>query len=264
MNKKDNIFLRLIRCSYDIKSLQRYIFDGIGRAILYAALLIFILGGVKGIAATYEFNKSTRDIINTLNEDKYEFTIQDGVLSLNTSPLKFDNNGVFIYFDKDKTLDEADDLKSLTANADTYVLVLKDGICLNPIEGMSSEEKIKYTELSVNSNEKISNKNIIDMINFFKPVIIIMTVVMIIVSSIVSYLILGMIISGLTLLLSAILGIKLNFSEAFSLSMYTGTLPNILITLFSIFAPAVTFDVAVIVGTVLLNYVVLRNMEKVN
>lgn len=262
MNKRDNVFVKLIKCMYDIKSYPKYFVDGAGKALLYAAIFTIIIGGVKGAATTYEVNKSINQTIQTLKEDKYEFEIKNGILELKSSPVKFDDNNALLYLDKEKTLQDIDDLKSLTVNADVYVLMLKDGIYLNSnSQSVPAGQSVKYSELPIEGDEKIDNGYIIDMLNSLKSIIIFMIITISIISTFIWYVVMSALISVFSLLISRLLRLNLRFSQIFSLSMYTGTLPNALITIFFLFVPTVSLDTAATVGTLLLNYVVLKNIR---
>lgn len=262
MNKKDNVFVRLIKCIYDIKSYPKYIVDGVGKALLYAVLFTFIIGGVKGAVTTYEVNKSINQTVQTLKEDKYEFEIKNGTLELKSSPVKFDDNNALLYFDKEKTLQDVDDLKSLTVNADVYVLMLKDGVYLNSnSQSIPDGQSIKYSELLIDGNEKIDNEYIINLLNSLKSIIFFMIIIISIISTFIWYVVMSALIAVFSLLISRLLRLNLRFSHIFSLSMYTGTFPNVLITILFLFVPTVPLDTAAIIGTLLLNYVVLKNIR---
>ena len=50
MNSKTNVFVKLVKSTYNLKEFPKYMKEGIGRAIFYILILSLVVGGVKGIA----------------------------------------------------------------------------------------------------------------------------------------------------------------------------------------------------------------------
>ena len=88
-----------------------------------------------------------------------------------------------------------------------------------------------------------------------------MIIIISIISTFIWYVVMSALIAVFSLLISRLLRLNLRFSHIFSLSMYTGTFPNVLITILFLFVPTVPLDTAAIIGTLLLNYVVLKNIR---
>ena len=66
-------------------------------------------------------------LVEKLEDDNYQFKIKDGVMDIATSPVKIENNNTLVYIDKDTTMAQSNNLRSMTVNADVYILILKDG-----------------------------------------------------------------------------------------------------------------------------------------
>ena len=236
--------------------------EGKGRAVFYILILCLIIGGAKGIADVVNINLSANETIEKLKEDKYQFKIKDGVMDIKTSPVKIDDNNTLVYIDKDTTLAEADNLRSMTINSDVYILILKDGVIVNSTEYSGLPEmKTPYKEIGMNE-EEINNEFVINAINSFKILIYFIVMVVSIVQAFITYLITTLFISVFSMISNRLLKLNLKLGELFSLVAYVGTLPNILITIIGIIIPTVLFSTAGIVGTVVYTGLILNNMKK--
>jgi len=255
MTNKTNVFVKLIKSIHNVSEFPKYMKEGLGRAIFYILILCLIIGGAKGIADSININISANETIEKLQDDKYKFTIKDGVMDVATSPVKIENNRTVIYIDKDTTLAQANNLRSITVNSDVYVLILKDGIVAN-----STEVKTTYKDMGI--EKEIDNKFIINLITNFKIPVFLIVIILTIVKIFIGYLMTTIFISTFSLISSKLLKLDLKLGELFSLVAYIGTLPNILIVILGIIIPTVGFATAGIVGTVVYTGLVLNNMKK--
>lgn len=53
-------------------------------------MLSLFIGIISGIVSSVELNKSITEVVQTLEQDKYKFKIENGVLDLEKSPLKIE------------------------------------------------------------------------------------------------------------------------------------------------------------------------------
>lgn len=263
MTNKTNVFVKLIKSTYDVRELPKYMKEGTGRAIFYILILCLIIGGARGIADSVNINLAANETIENLKEDRYQFKVKEGVLDIETSPVKMDSNNTLIYIDKDTTLAEADNLRSMTVNSDIYVLILKDGVVANTSSTKQNElTQVKSTYEQLGIKGEINNDSIINIIKSFKILIYFIVIVVSIVHAFITYLITTLFISVFSMISNRLLKLNLKLGELFSLVAYVGTLPNILITILSIIIPTVLFSTAGIVGTVVYTGLILNIIKK--
>lgn len=263
MTSKTNVFVKLIKSIYNVKEFPKYMKEGTGRAIFYILILSLIIGGANGIADVVSINLSVNETIEKLKEDKYQFKVKDGVMDINTSPVKIDADNTLVYIDKDTTLAEVDSLRSMTINSDVYVLILKDGVVVNTNSTQQSDlTRMKMTYKEIGMEEEINNKFVISSIKSFKSLIYFIVMVLSIVQAFITYLITTLLISVFSMISNRLLKLNLKLGELFSLVAYVGTLPNILITIIGIIIPTVLFSTAGIVGTAVYTGLILNSMKK--
>lgn len=263
MEKKTNIFRKFKNSLYNIKEVPKYIKEGVGRAILYALVFSVLVGLANGIATVYRLNESINSTTELLKEDKYKFKIENGILNINNSPINLEQSNTLFYLDDEKTLDQADDLRNITAHVDAYVLLLKDGLIINSntisITGMN-DTKVKYTDIT--EEAEITNENIISILNLFSKMIFAIVIIAAIITGFISLLFNSLLVALASMLTNNLLGLRLKLQEVFSLAIYAATLPMIIVTILSIIRPDVYFDSAGLLGTLLYSFFVLRNIKK--
>ncbi|PRR81575.1 DUF1189 family protein [Clostridium vincentii] len=261
MNNKTNVFVKLIKSTYSVGGFPKYMKEGKGRAIFYILILCLILGGAKAISNVVNIDLSVNKTIEDLNEDKYQFKINDGVMDIETSPLEIDENNTLVYIDENTTLAEADNLRSMTINSDIYILILRDGVIVNSTDQSGLPEmKTSYKEIGFQG--EINNEVVINSINSFKILIYFVVIIVSIAQLFITYLITTLFISVFSMISNRLLKLNLKLGELFSLVAYIGTLPNILITILGILMPTALFSTAGIVGTVVYTGLILNNMKK--
>lgn len=263
MVKGDNIFKKFINSIYNLKEFPKYMKEGVGKAILYALILSIFIGGAKGIIKVLNFDSSSNQIIETIGEDGYKFSIVDGHLNLENSPLKIEKDNMLIYIDKDININEEGKLKSMTVNEDAYILMLNDGIILNSnINQDSGVDAVKATYEELNLANGMNNKALIEMVNNGRVPIMILLFIMYMVQEFIGYLFIALLIAALSLLPSKLFGLDIKLGELFSLVIYTATFPSLLVLVLTILMPNIPFDAARMVGIILFTYIILNDIRK--
>lgn len=257
MNNKTNVFVKLVKSIYNLKEFPKYMKEGVGRAIFYIFILSLVVGGVQGIVDIVNLNLLANETVEKLEDDNYQFKIKDGVMDIATSPVKIENSNTLVYIDKDTTMIQSDNLRSITVNADIYVLVLKDGVVTST---NATAVKNSYKQLGL--EEEFNNKFVINAIINFKVLAYFIAMIVSLVKTFVSYLLTTLLIGAFSMISSRLLKLNLKLGELFSLVAYIGTLPNILITILGIIIPTVVFSTAGIVGTVVYTGLILNRMKK--
>lgn len=263
MKYKSNILNKFTNCIYNINEFPKYILDGIGKAILYALILSFFIGGVKGIVRYINLNSYLEDGIDSLKEEKYSFSITNNKLDIRESPIKIEDSGTLFYVDDNLQLSNINTLRSLIVNSDMSIIVANDGIYVKSNEiNTQGEYSIYYSELNL---EGINNAKIVNLIEEMRLSLFIILVLFSIVYEFILYIMSAFLIAVLTIIPSRLWGINFEFSHLFALVIYAYTLPNLLVLVLNIIIPNVIFDTAGMVGAVMYTYLALRNMKnKIN
>ena len=262
--KNKNFFVKFKNSIYNMKEFPNYIREGVGRAVLYALILSFIVGVIQGLTNSIYMKKTIDSSIEMLEEDKYKFKIENGILDLETSPLKIEDGNLLIYLDDNKELSQVDELRDITVHSDFYILVLKDGIVTSSslVPDQVGEVAVSQAKYSVmEDGVTITNDNIVDILkvssNFIYWIIVIVSVVETFLGLIMD----SVIIALMLMLTNFMFGLRLRYSQLFSLVIYVATLPVILILILNMFVPDVYLDSVRVLGTFLYSFMVLRNMR---
>lgn len=253
--KRSNFFIKLKNNIYNIKTFSDYIKEGLGRAILYALMLSVVLGGIQGIYTGFKTRDAIKSSIEEFNNPDYEFSIKDGILHTKKSPIKVEDGNTVIYLDSNKKLDEADNFKDEYVQSDMYVLLLKDGI---EVGSGSLNQTVSYKDSAFNN---LNNKILTEQLQLVAKFIALVVFIVMIVQYFINYLLNCLIVSAFTILIGMIMGLRMRGSAMYSLAIYAGTLPNLLLLPFSIIRPDIYFDVAFSVGTIIFSWFVLRNVK---
>lgn len=246
---------------YYIKDMPQIIREGLGNAILYAIIVCLFLGLVKATFVSIEIKHVFKEVITSVKDDKYEFNIEDGILKIKTSPIKAAEDNFLIYVDDNITLDNSDNLKSETVNADNSFLLLKDGILINTGYPAISN-KLKYTDLL--QGNTFDNDKLISIISLYEIGTISLIILIIIFGTVIYFLLNAVFIAALSMLSKSILKLDLKFRDMVSIAIYASTLPSLAVLILGLFAPKVNFDIASTIGTMVLVFFILRNMANKN
>ena len=258
MYEKTNIFKKFINSLYNIHEFPKYIKEGLGRAIVYALLLCILCGLATGLSMSRIINKSITEVIDTLQKDENQFVIEDGILDIENSPLKIQDENTLVYIDDNITLDNKDELNNLTLNSDSYVLMLKDGIYI--YSDLFSTMKSTYNEMLMDS--KIDSRSIISAVQFTSKFVLLIFIIMNVVQTIISFLMDSLFIALSAMFISRLFLMNFKYSQMYSLTVYAATLPMIMVVILTITEPRVYFNGVGTLGTSLLVFFALRNIRK--
>lgn len=67
---------------YYIKDMPKIISEGLGKAILYAIILCLFLGVVKATFISIDIKHVFKEVITSVKDDKYQFTVENGILNI--------------------------------------------------------------------------------------------------------------------------------------------------------------------------------------
>lgn len=249
--KKDNIFIKMRNSSLNIQDIYNYGKDGVGKAVIYALVLCSFIGLIKGIVTGISINSLFNNVINELNKEDYEFEIKNGIFDINESPIEIKEGNLLFYVDDTLVLDDIDNIKSKTVNSDGNILILKDGAYISE-SGMNSI--IKYSELF--NNITVGNSTLIEIIKGTKIVSIVIFAFINIITTFINYLLDAVVIGLFALTFAVMFGERILYKEGFSMAIYAGTLPNILVLILSIISPSTNFSIVALVATMLYTFIV--------
>ncbi|SFC69397.1 DUF1189 domain-containing protein [Clostridium uliginosum] len=264
MKQKTNFFKKFINSIYNLKEFSEYAKEGFGRAILYVFLMALIVGGIKGAVIGYKVNTEIDNINKSLQSDEYKFSIENGILNMENSPLEFSSNSSLLYIDKDKTLDQVDELRSLTVHNDSNILFLKDGILLNT---EINTQKIFYKDILGNNN--LNNTNLLVQMSIISKIIIMAIVLYTIFMCFINILINCIFVTVFASFSLIFMKIVMKYSVLYSVSLYAATLPFLFQTVLELIFPNIYLDTMFIVGTLvyvifILKYIKSEMLDKIN
>ncbi|MBE6049775.1 MAG: DUF1189 domain-containing protein [Clostridium sp.] len=262
MNKKSNVIKKFFYSIYDVDSFRNFIKEGLTRAIVYALFLSIIVGGARGFIQTIKFNNYLESTIDYLKDDKYQFTIENNKLDIQTSPIKVRKSEISIYVDKDVTLNDVESIESDISNEGAYLIILQDGVVAKSGLGdeiSASRLEFKYSEM--NSNYITNNNSAIQYLDSIRWTTIGVIISLMIMKDFIFCITLSVIIAFLTMIPSRLLKSNLAVKELISLSIYAFTLPNILVLILNIIIPDVNFDTAIMIGTLAYTYLLIRHIK---
>lgn len=258
MVDKTNVFKKFIGSISNVRAVPKYIKEGLGRAVFYAFLLMLVVGLVKGISLGFSFNKYIDEVINTVNDNKYEFKIDNGILEIESEPIIIDEGSTLIYIDDKTDISKSSELNNITVHSDEYILVLKDGVIVSSND--VGNQTVYYKDFL--GNEAFTKEHMTTILSMVGKISMVVIIVFGLFESIVIYIMNSLLIAGVSMLTNIMMKLGLKFSEMFSLALYAGTLPALLQLALSIIFPSIYFSYAAIMGTLVFILIVLRTMRK--
>ena len=246
MKNKKGFFYKFFTSIYDLNVFSQYAKEGLFRAILYAAVLVFLLGGLKTGTALYGLNKKIIQITTELKGPDYNIDIQDGKLKIDKPVSVFDENGVLVYINQDISITNIDNIRNKIANSDMYGLFLKDGIIIN--DGINiynvSYRSIFKDNISLESQLDTIRLTIVLLLFVFKIIIIFL-----------NFLIDWLLVSLIAGVIALFMRMMVKYNALYALTIYAATLPLIIETILGIINPNIDFELVFIAGT--LTYLIL-------
>lgn len=245
MEKKTGFIRKFITAIYDINVFSKYAKEGLMRSILYAVLMVLILGSLKSGIDLYSLNKNILEISSELESQTYNMDIQDGTLEIR-KPYMFEEGGDLIYFNQDVKVADKEELRDLSIHKDLYVLFLKDGII---IDNSINQYVVNYNSIFKNGIP------IYNQINTIRIVIIFTLFIVNVLITFFDFMINCLIAAIAAGIIALLMKMMVKYTALYSLTIYAATLPFILQIIFEIIAPNIDFSMIFIAGT--LTYLIL-------
>ena len=260
--KKDNIFVRIKNSIYNVEKIYEYSTYGLNKAILYS----LVFGLLIGIVSLAGFNKSNITSVNDFCNGMSKIIIDNNVeinkgnIDTSGNKIKKEIGDYYIYINEDKTLDDSSNLK--IDNDSIYTLLfLKDGIKVQVDDTLINTEW-KYSDFLGNNNTSLNSTTFSALFASGKIISIIFLSVFCIISTFINYFIFAFVAAICAMSCNLIFGVLIRFSQMFSLAIYAGTLPTIMISIFNLFKPNVDFQIGAFLGTVIYTILVIREISK--
>lgn len=253
---RDNFFVKLKNNIYNMSTFAEYAKGGIKKSILYAFILSLIIGGIQGVFMGFKMKNSIDKSVTEFNDSKYDFSIKNGILKMDNTPVEFDEDGMIVYIDSKDALNQSSKIENEYIHGDMYVAFLKDGIKVGT-NGISKE--MLYKDIF---EGEYTNKDIIDDLKLVGTIVVPLTAISIIVQYFITGLLNYLLIAAISIIIGMFMGLRMKSSAMYSLAIYASTLPSIILIPFRVIRPDVYFDTAFIAGTVIYIIFILRYIKK--
>lgn len=214
-------FINKVKISiFKINNYDELIKEKLSSAIIYGLLLSITLGSLVGIFGSYTIKETKNEIISILEEDKNKFTLENGVLNLENSPMKYEKGKFILYIDTDKEKSEIDSLRSILIHKDYSIAILKDGVVIDA-NGYIQE----YTFM--NNEEIFKNQDLISSINrfgFLGNFIFIIMIIQIFIGMIIDTLLLSVVAQ----LINKLENVRISYGDIFKVCIHSITFATII------------------------------------
>lgn len=228
MNEKISFINKLRISITSIKGYKELIKEKISQVIIYSILLSLIVGAIQGIFSFTTISAMQKTMEKVISSDEFKFTLQDGILNFENSPIKSEEGRNIVYIDTDISLDEKDTIRNIIIHKDVSIAILKDGISCR----MNGEEYY-YNFSDMPLVGKIDNEMVLKSLSFIGIIKYIAFISAIIITYI-NFMINTFILSIVGVILNKINRLGLRYENIFKISVYATTLPTILAVAFPI------------------------------
>lgn len=222
MNEKMNFLKRLKISITSIRGYKELIKEKLSKAILYSIIFSLIIGVIQGVFSFITISAVQKTMEKVISSDEFKFTLQDGILNFENSPIKSEEGRNIVYIDTNISLDEKETIRNIVVHKDTSIAILKDGISWR-MNGEEAEFKFSDVPLvgEINNDMLLKSINIIGLakyVAFFSSII--MTYII--------FMINALILSLLGLILNGINKLGLTYEKIFKISIYATTTATII------------------------------------
>lgn len=222
MNEKIS-FINKVRISItSIRGYKELIKEKLSKAIIYSILLSLIVGVIQGIVSFVTISSIQKTMEKVISSDEFKFTLKDGILNFENSPIKSEEGRNIVYIDTNISLDNVDSIRNIVVHKDVSIAILKDGISYR-ING--EEYNYKFSEVPLVGT--IDNEMLLKSLNLIGIIKYIAFISAIIITYI-YFMINAFLLSIVGMLLNKINKLGLSYEILFKTSVYATTLPTIL------------------------------------
>ena len=257
MYENTSILKKFANSLFNINEFPKYMKEKIGKTIVYALFLCVLCGLISGISISKQANNSVNKVMNVLEKEENKFTIENGTLDINTSPLRIQEEGALFYISDEVTLDRENELKKEIGYSDSYVLFLKDGIIIkSPIVPTT---KASYTDLLLDG--KLNTEMLVSTVGYVNKFVFGAFIIFNIFNTFISFLLDSLFIAISAMFISRFFLMNFKYSNLYSLTVYASTLPMLVVAILTALDPNVSYYSVEFVVTSLLVFFSLRNIR---
>ncbi|MBS5938101.1 DUF1189 family protein [Clostridium sp.] len=222
MKDRIGFFNKIIISVANVKRYKELINEKLSRAIIYSILFSLIIGSAIGGFSYAAISSMQKSIENIMSTEELKFTLENGVLDFENSPLKYEEGQNIIYIDTSLSLSDVNNIRKIVVHKDFSVSFLKDGISYR---ANGEEYNYKYTEM--NLVDKIDNNDFINSLGIFsiiKYIVFILSILM----TYLNFMFNAFILSILGVILNKINYLNLGYGNILKICIYATTLSTIL------------------------------------
>lgn len=241
MNEKINFINKVRLSTTSIRKYKDLIKENISQTILYSILLSLVVGAILGALSFTAIGTVEKTMENVISSDEFKFTLDNGVLNFENSPITREEGRAMVYIDTNISLDDVESIRKIVVHKDLSFAILKDGISYR-ING--EEYNYKFSDFPLMS--KINNETLLKSLNLIGITKYIAFLVAIIITYI-KFMLNTLILSIVGVILNKVNYLKLSYGDIFKICVYATTLPTIL----SLILPIGSFSI-LISGTYLI------------
>jgi hypothetical protein len=216
-----NRFINKVKISiFKINNYDELIKEKLSSAIIYGLLLSITLGSLVGIYDSYTIKETKNKMISILEDDENKFTLENGILTFENSPMKYEKGKFILYIDTNKAKSEIDSLRSILIHKDYSMAILKDGIVMDLSE--YSQELTFANDGNIFKNQDLINT--INKFGFLGNFIFIINIIGIFISMIIDTLLLSI----FAQLVNRLENIRMSYQDIFKICIHSITFTTIL------------------------------------
>ncbi len=226
MNTKMRLRHKFAYSFFDFTAYKEFLAQGLGKAILYIFLVTLIFSTITNINTINKFITEISTIQANFTKNAPKFELKNGLFTIDsTEPIYYKNDGQTLIVDTTgKTNKSIVESYSDAIYIDSNELILK--------QNYKTAQVIKFSDIP---ELNITNKIIQKMLYLAKLIFPLILLVFDPIISFISNLISGFLILGpMSLFISSLMNVKLNYSKACILSFYAMTMPLLLQALLDI------------------------------
>lgn len=222
MNEKISFISKLRISITSIKGYKKLIKEKLSHTIIYSILLSLIVGAIQGIFSFTTINDMQKTMDKVISSDEFKFTLQDGILNFENSPIKNEEGRNMVYIDTNISLAEIDTIRNVLVHKDASIAILKDGISYRT---NGDEYDYKFSEIpfaGIKDNETLLKS--LSLIGIAKYIAFIIAIII----TYINFMINTFLLSIVGIILNKINRLGLRYENIFKISVYATTLPTLL------------------------------------
>ncbi|MGG7144490.1 DUF1189 family protein [Clostridium nigeriense] len=249
MNEKINFINKVRLSTTSIRKYKDLIKENISQTIIYSILLSLVVGVILGAVSFTAIGTVQKTMENVISSDEFKFTLDNGILNFENSPITREEGRAMVYIDTNISLDDVESIRKIVVHKDLSFAILSDGISYR-ING--EEYNYKFSDFPLMS--KMNNETLLKSLNLIGIAKYIAFLVAII-TTYIKFILNTLILSIVGVILNKVNYLRLSYGEIFKICVYATTLPTIL----NLILPMGSFSI-LISGTYLI--FVIKYMKK--